>query len=227
MSSRQYFDEVAGRWDGMREVFFSEAVRQRAISAADVQAGAVAADIGAGSGFVTEGLLAEGLRVIAVDQSEAMLEEIKRKFSAVENLDCRIGEAEQLPIDSEAVDYVFANMYLHHVDSPPRAIREMVRVLKAGGTVVLTDLDEHAFEFLRTEQHDRWLGFNREDVEAWLRESGLIDVFTDCVGEDCSSDSESGAERARINIFLAYGRKAGASGPRSGREGADSGRAQD
>ena len=219
MGSKQYFDEVAGRWDGMREVFFSEAVRQRAISAADVRAGAVAADIGAGSGFVTEGLLARGLRVIAVDQSEAMLEQIERKLSTADNLDCRVGEAEQLPIENEAVDYVFANMYLHHVDSPPRAISEMARVLKAGGTVVLTDLDEHAFEFLRTEQHDRWLGFKREDVEAWLRDSGLIEVFTDCVGEDCSSESDSGAELARISIFLAYGRKPGASGLRSPIEG--------
>lgn len=208
MSSKGYFDEVAGQWDGMREAFFSEAVRERAISQAQVQPGEVAADIGAGSGFVTEGLLRRGLKVIAVDQSQAMLEEIKSKFSAEEAIDCRLGQAEHLPIDTEAVDRVFANMYLHHVESPLSAITEMARILRPGGTLVITDLDEHDFEFLRTEQHDRWLGFRREDVRAWLSESGLIDVATDCVGEDCCSQSESGVAAAKVSIFVASGRKA-------------------
>jgi 16S rRNA A1518/A1519 N6-dimethyltransferase RsmA/KsgA/DIM1 with predicted DNA glycosylase/AP lyase activity len=60
----------------MRRGFFSEAVRERAFDAADVIAGRLAADIGAGAGFVTEGLLNRGLRVIAVDRSEAMLAEM-------------------------------------------------------------------------------------------------------------------------------------------------------
>ena len=207
MSSKEYFDDVARHWDRMREVFFSEAVRDRAISTAQVQPGEIAADIGAGSGFVTEGLLERGLRVIAVDQSPVMLEEIGRKFASPGALDCRVGQAEELPLTNESVDHVFANMYLHHVESPLDAIGEMVRILKPGGTLVITDLDEHDFEFLRSEQHDLWLGFKREDVQAWLCASGLIDVVVDCVGEDCCSQSEAGADPARISIFAAYGRK--------------------
>jgi ubiquinone/menaquinone biosynthesis C-methylase UbiE len=64
------------------------------------------------------------------------------------------------------VDYVFANMYLHHVEQPVAAIREMARILKARGKLV--DLDEHNFESLRTEQHDRWPGFYREEVRQWF-----------------------------------------------------------
>jgi len=48
-------------------------------------------------------------------------------------------------------------MYLHHVEDPPAAIKEMVRILKPGGKIVITDADEHNYEFLRTEQQDRWL----------------------------------------------------------------------
>jgi len=51
LDSKGYFDEVAAQWDGMREAFFSDAVRQKAISVAEVQPGRIAADIGAGSGF--------------------------------------------------------------------------------------------------------------------------------------------------------------------------------
>jgi ubiquinone/menaquinone biosynthesis C-methylase UbiE len=56
-------------------------------------------------------------------------------------------------------------MLLHHVENPKVAIKEMVRILKPGGMIVITDLDEHKFEFLKTEQHDRWMGFKREDVQ--------------------------------------------------------------
>jgi len=74
MSSKDYFDQVAAQWDQMRAGFFPEAVREKALPVAGVQRGEIAADIGAGSGFITEGLVRRGLQVIAVDQSSANLE---------------------------------------------------------------------------------------------------------------------------------------------------------
>jgi ubiquinone/menaquinone biosynthesis C-methylase UbiE len=207
MGSQAYFEEVAGQWDQMRQRFFSDNVREVALATAQVQAGRVAADLGAGTGFMSEGLLRSGLQVIAVDQSPAMLEEMKAKFGAFDGIDYRVGEAESLPIADANVDYVFANMYLHHVERPPKAVREMVRVLRAGGRVVITDLDEHGFEFLRSEQRDRWLGFKREDVERWFIEAGLRDVRLDCVGESCCAESSSGCGSASVSIFVASGQK--------------------
>ena len=113
MSSKDYFERVADRWDEMRSGFFSEKVRESAYKAAGIQSGKRAADIGAGTGFVTEGLIRQGLEVIAIDQSEAILAELEGKYST---LDCRQGEAEDLPLKDDAVDYVFANMYLHHFE---------------------------------------------------------------------------------------------------------------
>jgi ubiquinone/menaquinone biosynthesis C-methylase UbiE len=207
MSSKEYFDEVAEQWDNMQGAFFSEAVREKAISLAAVEPGKLAADIGSGSGFMTEGLIRQGLRVIAIDQSEAMLAEMRKKFAESDGIEYRIGEAETLPMADDCFDYVFANMYLHHVESPPVAIMEMVRILKPGGNLLITDMDEHTFEFLRTEQHDRWLGFKRADVERWFSEAGLGHVGTDCVGEDCCAQSSSGDEHANISIFVAFGEK--------------------
>jgi ubiquinone/menaquinone biosynthesis C-methylase UbiE len=207
LESRQYFDIVAPQWDNLREGFFSEAVRERAFDAAGAVAGKIAADIGAGSGFVTEGLLKRGLRVIAIDRSAAMLEEMRRKFGEGSAVEYRIGEAESLPIAGGSVDYVFANMYLHHVESPSVAISEMARILKPGGRLVITDLDRHDFEFLRTEHCDRWMGFDRPDVARWFAEAGIVDVKIDCVGENCCAASRSGCGQAAVSIFVASGMK--------------------
>jgi ubiquinone/menaquinone biosynthesis C-methylase UbiE len=209
MSSKDYFDQVAGQWDAMRTAFFSETVREKAYALAGVQAGMLAADIGAGSGFITEGLLQRGLHVIAVDQSEAMLEEMRRRFAGT-SLDLRLGEAESLPLADASVDAVFANMYLHHVERPGQAITEMSRLLKPGGWLVITDLDEHSFEFLHTEQYDRWLGFKRLDVSAWFMQAGLVSVTVEGVGESCCADSSCGSEKAEVSIFVACGRRSGA-----------------
>jgi ubiquinone/menaquinone biosynthesis C-methylase UbiE len=202
--SKKYFDEVAPAWDVMRQEFFPDRVREQALGVAGVTAGQLAADIGAGTGFVTEALLRAGLSVIAVDQSGEMLETMAKKFPDV---DCRLGSSEQLPIEDVSVDYVFANMYLHHVERPPEAITEMARTLKPGGKLIITDLDTHDFEFLRDEQHDRWLGFEREDVRSWFDAAGLTEISLDCVGDNCCADSTTGRARAEISIFIAQGTK--------------------
>ena len=54
MNSKKYFDKVSSQWDDMRKSFFSESVREKAFSVAGIQAGKIAADIGAGTGFMTE-----------------------------------------------------------------------------------------------------------------------------------------------------------------------------
>lgn len=223
MPSREYFAQVAVQWDALRSGFFPEAVRVKALELAGIAGGQgvgrTAADLGAGTGFVTQALLAAGLRVFAVDQSLPMLAELRAKFGGEVRTGrlCAVeGAAEALPLPAQSVDYVFANMLLHHVDAPDRALAEMARILRPGGRLVITDLDLHAHERLMAEHHDRWPGFRREDVRAWLAAAGLERVCINCCGERCCADSCRGSGRAEISIFAASGRKPVAGVPAEG-----------
>jgi len=204
MSSKDYFNRVATQWDEMRQSFFPESIGETALKKANVKSGKLAADIGAGTGFISGALIKKDIGVIAVDQSESMVAALKVKFKA---LDVRLGNAEKIPIETGKVDYVFANMCLHHVETPLRGIKEMTRILKTGGTLVITDLDEHNFEFLRNEHHDRWMGFKREDIESWFNVAGLKNIMIESLEENCCTNSSCGCQDGAANIFMATGKK--------------------
>ncbi|WP_414941947.1 class I SAM-dependent methyltransferase [Amycolatopsis sp. cmx-11-51] len=88
-------------------------------------------DLGAGTGKLTEGLLALGLAVTAVEPDAKMLEELTKAFPGVTPL---IGTAEKIPLPDESVDAVVVGQAFHWFDLD-RAYPEMARVLKPGGVV--------------------------------------------------------------------------------------------
>lgn len=213
--SREYFAAVAEDWERLSAGFFGPELRQKALELAGVVpglppgagAGLTALDMGAGTGFVTEALLDAGLEVLALDREPAMLARLAGRLGGRGRLTTLAADGGRLPLPSACVDFAFANMYLHHAEDPALAVAEMARILKPGGRLVITDLDSHAHSFLLTEHHDRWPGFARADVSAWLCAAGLEGARVDCAGGNCCADSCDGSDKAAISVFAASGRK--------------------
>ncbi len=201
--SKDYFDTIAGDWDTMRRSFFSDEVRETAFRLADIAPGSTAADIGAGTGFITEGLMEHQVNVYAVDQSQQMLDLLQEKLCSKGSITCIAADGSSIPIPDRRMDYVFANMYLHHTESPLAAIKEMYRILTPGGKLVITDLDAHDHLFLQTQQHDVWMGFERNKIIEWLTHAGFTHAEVTCVGCNCCADSTDSEEEASISIFAA------------------------
>ena len=197
---RRYFDSIASQWDSLSKEFYTEAVRERIYAMISPQPGTMIADLGAGTGFLSEGLKNGPASIIAVDKSGEMLKQMKMKFADSGNIDYRLGDAGNLPIKNNIIDYALANMYLHHVDNPPKAIREIYRVLKPGGRMILADLNTHPFEYFRTEHLDRWLGFEHDEIRSWMDQAGFRETEVYSIEEYCcdTTKPEENAKNLRI-----------------------------
>jgi ubiquinone/menaquinone biosynthesis C-methylase UbiE len=205
---QEYFAKVASQWDALRSTFFSNEVSLAVIRQARVDATSVVVNVGTGTGFLAAAFAPLVGRVFGVDLSVEMLAVAAENLRAFPNVEWRLSDGLSLPLESETADAEVANMYLHHVPEPVEAIREMARVVRPGGRVVLTDLDLHDHEWLRREHADHWLGFARADVHRGFEEAGLVEVVVGCVGSNCCATSTKG-EKAAISIFIASGHRPG------------------
>ncbi|HEV2118610.1 MAG TPA: methyltransferase domain-containing protein [Candidatus Bathyarchaeia archaeon] len=201
---KEYFDQVSSQWDKMRKNFYGEEVRDAVLNAARISPDDTVLDVGAGTGFLTEGAAMVARKVIALDFSRGMSDESIAKLGKGK-VEFRVGNVEHMQLPDSSVNVVIGNMVLHHCPHPEVAISEMSRVLRPGGRMAISDLQEHGHEWLRREHADLWLGFKMERVAVMMREKGLNSVKVETLSSCCSSSHE--AQRVEIPMFLASARK--------------------
>lgn len=203
MSSLSYFEAVAPQWNTMREDYFDETLKSKIIPAGELS-DKIVADLGAGTGFLSLALAQNAQLVFAVDQSRNMLGELSRSAAsqALKNVYPILGTFEALPLFDGSVDYIFSSMALHHVENPQQAIKEMYRVLKPGGSVLLADVEAHDGQWAIEEMHDVWLGFERAQLHKWFGEAGFKLLKVSQTGLSCKGYSSKGDYTEAV-IFLA------------------------
>lgn len=107
-----------------------------ALEACALHAGATIADVGAGTGLLTRGLLARGYEVVAVEPNPAMRKACDRYCGAFEHYRSVEGTAESMPLAAASVDLVTAAQAFHWFDVE-QARAECLRVLTPHGKVAL------------------------------------------------------------------------------------------
>jgi SAM-dependent methyltransferase len=186
-SAQAYFDTLAGKfgrhyipgrsWKGLGETLLK------------LLPPLVIADLGAGEGTLSQLLAQRAEKVIAVDNSEKMVAygaDLANKHG-FKNLEYRLGDIEEPPIDPGTVDLVFLSQALHHALNPERAIRAAHGILKPGGRIVILDLLKHQFEKARELYADVWLGFSEAELHEMLGKAGFKQVETSVVHRESQS----------------------------------------
>ncbi len=113
----------------------------------------IAVDAGCGPGYLASAMSKDfpGMRIIGLDISRLMMEAAARNISAHPTCHriafCR-GDVQRLPFRDSSVDFIISTGSLHHWGDAPRALREMYRVLRPGGRLLIFDMRRDMLRFL-------------------------------------------------------------------------------
>jgi len=181
---RAFFDSMAGRLG--KDYVPGKSWKSTAEAFLHLLPPMTIADLGSGDGSFALFLAQSAVKVLAVDSSEKMLDVARDRalHAAAHNVEFRLGEMEELPVDDASVDVVFFSQSLHHAAHPERALREAARILRPAGRVVVLDLAKHRFEEARDLYADEWLGFSEAELETMLAAAGFSHIRTSIVDKD-------------------------------------------
>ncbi|MSQ90484.1 MAG: metalloregulator ArsR/SmtB family transcription factor [Phycisphaerales bacterium] len=172
IASRGFFGRVGGEWDSIRRTLFGESIGSDAVLGL-LDPKSVVADLGCGTGEVSERIAPYVGRVIAIDREPSMLDAARRRLSRARNVEFRRGDVMSLPLKARTLDAAVAMLLLHHVADPGAAVVEIARTLKVGGRLLVIDMVEHTRVEYRTTMAHQHLGFSQRDAVAWAAKSSM------------------------------------------------------
>jgi ArsR family transcriptional regulator len=185
--ARAYFDELAGKFG--RSYVPGRSWQALAHTLITLLPAQNVADLGAGEGTLSQLLAKTAKHVIAVDNAPKMVEFGSKlaEEHGFANLEYRLGDIEDPPIDSGTMDLAILSQALHHAIHPERAIAAAHRILRKGGRLVILDLLSHQFERARELYADHWLGFSEVQLHQWLEEAGFNKIEVTVVSREKES----------------------------------------
>ncbi|MFF7061628.1 metalloregulator ArsR/SmtB family transcription factor [Pseudomonas sp. NPDC008258] len=143
---------------------------------------ASALEVGPGDGGFLPDLARRFAQVTALDNSPTMLELARQvcQREGLDNVNLQLGDA--LGATDVAADCVVLNMVLHHFSDPALALRQLAKRVKAGGSLLVTELCSHDQGWARDACGDLWLGFEQDDLARWANAAGLAHADSLYVG---------------------------------------------
>ncbi|MCL5270068.1 MAG: metalloregulator ArsR/SmtB family transcription factor [bacterium] len=172
-----FFDKIGLRWDALREDCFGPAFHLEAFLHLLPREWTVA-DLGTGTGYLLPPLARHFRRVIGVDMSGPMLDLARQRLrgEGLRNVELRQGMLEQLPLAAGETDLAVAILMLHHLADIGAALRDVHRILKSGGRLLIVEIHPYDNERFRLAMADRRGGIEAAVLKTLLQQAGFVIV---------------------------------------------------
>lgn len=197
---------------------------------AGVQPGQTVLDIGSGAGidcFIAAEKVGPTGKVIGLDMTPEMIERARQnaKAAGVTNVEFRFGDAERMPVEDSAVDWVISNCVINLSPDKPAVFGEIGRILRPGGRISISDIVAQDLPEAVRQSREAWTGclagaISEETYVRGLEEAGLRDVRvtsrivydasqlkglfgSSCCGAGAGQDAAALSDAAAGNIWSA------------------------
>jgi SAM-dependent methyltransferase len=144
MAKLEYGDEASRLVEAINTVPDTIGRRQAILRALNLKTGERVLDVGSGPGHQAlemSPMVGPSGKIDGVDISESMLQIARARCDGVSNIEFHQGDAVNLPFQAGSFDAVMSSMVFEYLPDVPAALREVHRVLKPGGRVVIHDCD--------------------------------------------------------------------------------------
>ena len=171
-TSQRFFASSAAQWDKLRSELFGTRTELFALLGL-LPHDATVGDLGCGTGQLAEAMAPFVKRVVAVDESAAMLKAARARLDAFDNVEVRQGELESLPIEAGELDVAILSLVLHYVAEPAEALSAIRKTLGKRGTLLIVDMLPHDRAEYRDTMGHVWQGFAEDQIAAWANDAGF------------------------------------------------------
>lgn len=169
--SELYFEELGENFDAFMSDY--DVVRRgrlisRLLSLVELKGKAL--EVGCGTGALTPTLFDRGLDITVGDISQSLAEATAQKYT-ISSMRC---DATSIALPNEAVDVVLSSEVIEHVPDPHKALREMARVLKPGGSIVVTSPNKLWYPVLWLSMKFGVRKFSGNEIWLWPMEAAKV-----------------------------------------------------
>lgn len=175
--SKENFNEIADKYSVSHDGKFVEPMYEEVINRIKVLNPKSILDVGCGTGIILNQFKNKGIELYGLDISEKMIEEARKNLG--EEVQLKLGDSESMPWEDDSFELILCNASFHHYPNPKCALREMNRLLKPDGTLIIGD---PTAPFIIRQLTNIWIKhsdggdfriYNKKEIENLLEETGF------------------------------------------------------